>query len=446
MSGFHILIAGCGPGGAFAAAELLRLGHAVTIVSAPRRRPMMNGLSERCLKALNQHGFNKTLEISDTKATRTAYWGGSVASPNAEYIVDRGRFDAALVEDIRRLGARVITSQIRKTSTEADGDKKSVRINYREGGLSGDFLVEARGRRTPVGEDGRTQRGPATVALTRAFHGCGEISQTAAGSFKDGWWWVASPGTGRALLQFFVDAERADLHGRKALEQVYADCRDQAPDVNEVVPLTAEAHGPVWAFDATPMLSAALLSDQMILCGDAAHTFDPLSGHGIFQAMGSGLAAAAVVNTMLHAPENTKLARSYYRQRCEDSFLHFARVGRDFYRTDGQWPEQPFWQARCQWPDDLPSEEGSEIKTATIKNRLVVEDGIICDRPVIVTPDQPRGVRMIARVAVPELLENTRKNGTPDDPSALAKALNVTPKELEIAFFWLCEQGLLDAG
>lgn len=446
MSGKHILIAGGGPAGAFAASELCRLGHEVSLVTLPPARPALNGLAPRAWQALEQHGFQYARRASGPEVPRSAHWNGTVSALNSERLVERERFDAALLEDCRAKGARVIESRVRKLAA-SDGGANLV---HEHGTLGGDFVIEARGRRAPAARRGATsgkERGPATVALASRYGRFGAKPMTAAGGFSEGWWWLAAPGDGTAIVQFFVDGERKDLAGRNALDRVYSHCADQADALERLLPAGARREGEVWALDATPLLAPEPKDARMVRAGDAAHRFDPLSGHGIFQAMGSGLAAAAVANTILEMPQAAPLAREFYRARTRESFLHFARVGRDFYRAERRWTGEPFWRARGAWPDDIPAdvpEDGSAVARAEIVERPVVEDGLIQMRDVIVTPEAPRGVRLVAGVDVIDLMiALQRKGAVPPDNARLAKAFGATPEAMGLALAWLEQAGML---
>ena len=63
--------------------------------------------------------------------------------------------------------------------------------------------------------------------------------------------------------------------------------------------------------------------------GDASAAMDPLSGHGMFWAVSSALAAAAVRRTLAAGRDaaGDTLARRFLGQRATDLFLRQARIG-----------------------------------------------------------------------------------------------------------------------
>ncbi len=155
------------------------------------------------------------------------------------------------------------------------------------------------------------------------------------------------------------------------------------------------------------------------------------------------MAAATVINTLFARPENSELALNFYKARAEAAFLRHARVGRDFYRLETSWPNAPFWRERQDWPDNAPAHEAIFSAPARISLAPVIENGFIVERPVIITADQPRGVRMVDGIAVPELLNILQKGGPAAAPEALCRNFKVSRTQLDSAFNWLKFRGLL---
>jgi hypothetical protein len=209
---------------------------------------------------------------------------------------------------------------------------------------------------------------------------------------------------------------------------------------------TRQLAGPVATRAATPRLARTLLTETVIRIGDAASAVDPLSGHGVFEALGSALAASAAVHTILETPKSAPLARRFYEERTRLAFERFARVGRDFYRMETRWPDRPFWRARADWPDDGPAHAPALGAPARIEPRPVVADGLVVERPVVVTPDQPRGIWQIDGVPLAELLDALRDcEGTPlaESGAGLAARLDVTQAKLATALDWLRARKIL---
>jgi hypothetical protein len=186
----------------------------------------------------------------------------------------------------------------------------------------------------------------------------------------------------------------------------------------------------------------APLEASRIRIGDAALALDPLSGHGVFEALASATAAVPVVTTLLRRPADAALARAFYEERVEQAFLRFACTARDFYRLEERWQEAAFWQARRGWPDDLPAHPSPSAVAPQIQTKPVIEDGFVVAREVIVTADQPRGVFMVDGVPLVALLRAVQA-GRIASIEAASRCFDRAPGQVETALAWLCYRGLL---
>jgi len=146
-----IVIMGGGPAGVFCACSLVELGYHVTLITRPRPFPAWEGLSERPCTSLRHFGFNETLDSIGPMVVRFAHWNGQSIAQNREYIVDRRKFDRALLQDAENKGVEVIDGRIDRVERE----KENWIISYTgpDGGMTchADFLVEARGRESKIG-------------------------------------------------------------------------------------------------------------------------------------------------------------------------------------------------------------------------------------------------------------------------------------------------------
>jgi hypothetical protein len=262
-------------------------------------------------------------------------------------------------------------------------------------------------------------------------------------SYQDGWCWLALPGNGEAIVQIVISGSRPELAGKASLDALMTAELEKLPDIRARLGADARPKGPVAARDSTPICSRQLADANSLRVGDAAYAIDPLSGHGNFEAVGGAMAAAVVVNTLLSRPKSRDVALEFYDERAKSAFLRHARVGRDFYCMETRWRDAPFWQARQDWPDDLPSHAPADGSQPHIKSAPVIENGFIIEREVIVTADQPRGVRVVDNVPVAELLKALQQAGPNTGLETLARRFNAAPGQIETALNWLGHHGIL---
>ncbi|MHA1537087.1 MAG: flavin-dependent monooxygenase QhpG [Alphaproteobacteria bacterium] len=442
----EITVIGAGPAGAVTAILLARRGYDVLMLSRVGGLPRIEGFSQRVLEVLDAHGLGEALSAVGPPVGREAVWNGEAAARNLEYATERNAFDAGLWRDAEANGVRCL--QTTKVSLAGDSEAPLVRA-VGAGGEAFEnaprFLVEARGRAAPYGR-ARPIVGAETTALTRRIEGHELEPGTMVEAFADGWAWYVCDGE-RAFLQIFVDSA-GGLPKRAALAALFDAHAAKLVETNAAIAPGRPA-GPVSTRNAAPRLAGRILAGSGIRVGDAASAPDPLSGNGVFAALGSALSAAAVVHTSIQTPDNRALAQRFYEERTQDGFLRFARVGRDFYAMEERWAARKFWAARAKWPDAEPPHAPIAGGGMRIEPRPVVEDGLIVERDVVVTADQPRGIWRVDSVPLAELIAHLRAiegEGVAERAPGLAQRLGVGQANLSVALDWLRSRRVLAGG
>ena len=433
---YDVAVAGGGPAGAFAAHELTRAGLRVCLIDPGTGRSRLEGLAERVVQLLGVKGLEAALATATAKPVpRSVAWAGLAGTENGERLVLRPAFDAALRRAAVAAGAHLCTARVSRI-LEKDPEKGALLKLSTGEEIAARLLVDARGRQAP---SARRLMGPRTLAISGKVETSAGLAGTHVAASPQGWLWVAElPGYGR-FLQVAIDA--GDLAGERSragqavlkarmirfLRQV--SFRDRFGITSFDGPLSARSAGLV--------LSVPELNLPVIPIGDAAVAIDPLSGHGIFWALSSALAAVPAILTILEDRANgPDLAARFYRSRVVDTFWRQARTGRDFYRLEEYLAELPFWAARASWPDDAPSHHAAA--SVRIERRVVVEGNRLKEREVLVTPRDPSGVAFVAGIPVKDLTgfiaDNAGTQALPADPSpALLTAVQ-----------WLESRGLRD--
>lgn len=436
---FDILVLGGGPAGSLSAMLLARAGYRVALVAQPRRFAAVEGIAPRAVAALEAHGCASALEAMAAQVRRQVSWNGERSAANTEHVVERAGFDAGLLVDAERAGVVVV----RARAGRIDMQSNRQRVNLPGADVDGvvaAFIVDARGRTAPL-LSARRVAGPPTVALARAWRfSRAALPHTSLAAFEDGWVWFAAGRDGYAVLQVLLSSESGELPGRGELKSHYSALVERIDEakvwLDGAMPASA-----VSARAASASLVRPLIGSGLLRTGDAAMSIDPLSGHGIFEALAFALAVAPVVNTLLACPERERAARRYYEDRAEDAFWRNARVGRAFYAQETRWSQRPFWKARRAWPDELPPHAAPSSAEPFIDTRPVVKEGLVDTEDVVVTPDHPRGVWQVAGVPLVELLHLLRDRCLATAPAAAS--LQLPPSQVQTAKAWLVHRGLL---
>ncbi len=420
-----IIIMGGGPAGVFCACGLVELGHHVTLITRPRPFPAWEGLSERPYASLHHFGFDETLASIGPMVMRSVHWNGQSRAQNREYIVDRRKFDRALLRDAENKGVEVIEGRIDRVERK----KKGWRISYLspEGQkiYAADFLVEARGRESKMGRqlatgDGDFTTAPATSALLKSYDVSSDLeAMTSVASFPGGWAWYLRDGEGTAVLQIFVNSDKGELPPKTGLERFFLQLCRQLPETEDWLRGASAHDSGVSVRTAAANKTTPAGGSDFLVIGDGSLALDPLSGNGIFYAIGSGLAAAPVINSLLRRPQDRDLALSFFQERLDNAFKGGCQMGREFYATEQRWPDMPYWKARQNWPEEaLPSHPDPLSRPAAFCHKPVVKDGYIALENVIVTADHPRGVWQIDGVPLAGLVDQIRAGSKNDHDMA----------------------------
>jgi hypothetical protein len=117
-------------------------------------------------------------------------------------------------------------------------------------------------------------------------------------------------------------------------------------------------------------------------------------------------------------------------------FLRFARIGRDFYADEQRWLDQPFWQARRNWPDAEVAHAAVDFAALKIERAPVLREGFVDEAEVVITADQPLGIWHVQGVEVAALVRRL-KQGEPAN-QVLA---GLTVEQGRMVRGWLLAQG-----
>ncbi|HEY0586599.1 MAG TPA: tryptophan 7-halogenase [Pseudoduganella sp.] len=361
-SPFDALVIGAGPAGVSAALRLQQLGYRIL-------------LAERCAvwpraqvgEALTP-GVRNIIDLLDANEAladvpHLAHTGSRVLwrrrepeqlPPGGSAIVDRGRFDAALLALARRRGIELEQPARLLRVAGAAGDWRVSLLcgEARSRQLRARFILDASGR--SAGQ--RIDCAPRLAALW------GEVDQTALAeldgatqveALEHGWLWAGCLPGRRYRLMLVCDplaARQAMPSGPEA--RLRAACAaSRLLRAAAALPLL----GAVQMCSATPYLAPDSWQEGRLKLGDAAFALDPVSSSGVEKAMRFSLQAAAALHTVLADEHkgNHALARRFLEGRLVEACARHAHWTEAYY---GQaWcADQPFWQARarCQTSGD----------------------------------------------------------------------------------------------
>jgi flavin-dependent dehydrogenase len=256
--------------------------------------------------------------------------------------LDRMVFDEMLLSAAKQAGALVRRGQL---CEDFRRDGEGWRIELTGETIRANWLIDATGRRSMVARGLGAKREivdqlVAIYGTAISMSGTDQDGRTFIESAPDGWWYSTLTPGGRRTVSFQTDADLfpaqewrsgiwfAERIGRtRYLSGVLAVHAYKLPEA----PQLTSAHSG---------RSGQYLGDRWLAVGDAAMSFDPLSGQGILNAMTTAVEAAKVVI------DETPESQNAYQELNQSTWKYFLQKRRSYYMNERRWPEQAFWSRR----------------------------------------------------------------------------------------------------
>lgn len=348
-----VAIVGAGPAGCATAMALRQHGHRCLLLERGGDAPTRVGetlppAAYRPLAALGVWDDFVASTPLPSVAIRSV-WGRSEPQER-EFIydpygtgwhLDRARFDAMLREQAKKAGA-VLRQPAQLHSAELDrhgiwalriaGDVLSARFVVDASGRAASFARRQGALRTAsdrlIGVVARyrlrtPQRVEAGVMLLEAA--------------QHGWWYGARLPDAQLVISYMTDPELIP-RGVREFESVLSQ--------TEQVARVAEGHVLDRPPHPVPAETACLwpvCGNGWLAVGDAAASYDPLSGQGIFKALSEGRLAADAISANLAG--DAAALKNYGAKVCAD-FKRALALRSAYYAQERRWPESIFWRRR----------------------------------------------------------------------------------------------------
>lgn len=354
----EVCVIGGGPAGAALATRLAESGHQVAVAEQHRfpRPHIGESLSPAIwpvLESLGVHERVATWGFTQAVEARVRWRGDDEEriAVRDGLTVDRGSFDAILLERAREAGAALLPPTTARKPTRV-GQWWEVPLDDRV--LHARFLADATGRRCLLGGR-KTLTSPRTLALHAIWRGGPppDGSQTRIDALADGWLWGARLSGGGFRAMAFVDPETLVAEGRDR-ERLYHRLLAASPTFAELL-ASAQLAGPVQACNATSYTAATPIDMSWVKVGEAAFAIDPLSSSGVQTAIQTGLAAAAAVASILSPDGDTHAALRYYSDHQRYSVGRHAATAAGLYAEHQPHADTVFWRRRSSEISPVPS-------------------------------------------------------------------------------------------
>ncbi len=362
------LVAGAGPAGMAVAISLANLGQRVLVLersASPRPSPGET-LPPKIEPLLELLGVADSVREAGFARMR----GFRVAAPDSverfELDPDEGRqgfqVDRRVFDELLRNHARELGVEFREGVGLIDVDLSGpnpVAILSTCEQIRAPFVLDATGAAARTSRTLNTrERGlTRTAALTAWFSGSSTLdpSDPNEGLLEirpDGWLYSARRSDGLRNVTIALDADAV----RGAPEDAFFWMLGRSHWVGPLV-WGGSRETPVLTASATRSWTRPTGHPGLLAVGDASCVIDPLTTQGVYKALCSGLAAAAVVHTSLERQADRELAAEYYSESERTLFGAYSGV---MARIAAPLAASEFWSARLADYGPAPTDENEQ--------------------------------------------------------------------------------------
>jgi len=353
----EVLVVGGGPAGAATALALARAGCACALVEsqttpkwkigetmAPESRQLLQRLGVE--PALASAGHLPSPGICSAWGSDEAVENDFIFNPHGgAWQLDRPRFEAMLLASAASAGARVWPGvryqEVRRSAGGWEVTTAGATFRAR-------WLVDATGRPSVVARQLGASRPffdkliAIYVLVPSALNGSAD-ARTWIESCSDGWWYSALTPGGSRLISFQTDADLFQAQPARTNTWFW----ERVNGTRHLRELLSYSHE---LRDLVPRLTSAQSSrlepcsgDGWVAVGDAAQSYDPLSGQGLFHALFTGEAAATA---LCRARSGETAALADYAALSRSLWDRFISHRRATYALERRWLQSPFWSRR----------------------------------------------------------------------------------------------------
>lgn len=457
-----VAVVGAGPAGSTIGRLLAEWGYSVLILTKPEGRnpSLAESLPPSSRKLLHFLGILDHLDRRQFYRTtgNTAWWGqaqGRVerflgAPDTSGFQVLRSDFDQLLLQLAETAGARVCrNATVRHVDIGAAGPAslEYETANGAKSRVTSRFILDCSGRAGVIARKGfrRKEHRYSTVAIAGVWgRDAGwdleDETHTLIETYQDGWAWSVPISAQVRHFTVMLDPRVTEIARGKELEVIYRAELDKTREFRKVLS-GATRQSPSWACDASLYSAQCFAGSNFLLVGDAASFIEPLSSFGVKKALASAWVGAVVVNTCCKRPEMQKAAFDFFSDHERRMYGSALKQSAYYFREAAMRHAHRFWQDRAGVPADADLQETDEEEWKRDPEVLAAFDALKrspCIRlhraedvrtekragiqgrefvleEALVSPGIPEGLRFLAGVNLPRLVEIACQHGQVPD-------------------------------
>jgi 2-polyprenyl-6-methoxyphenol hydroxylase-like FAD-dependent oxidoreductase len=163
-------------------------------------------------------------------------------------------------------------------------------------------------------------------------------------SFEHGWGIVSALDGEQNVMTLFTSPETAGLNRFKKYEH-WGELLKNSVILKDFL---TDENPKIAGFSAGSSMLPATSGSNWLACGDAAMAFDPLSSHGISNAVYTAALAAEAITARINFGDSSKLQE--YDRTLREIFNAYMTTRTRIYQSEKRWASSPYWSRQHHGP------------------------------------------------------------------------------------------------